>query len=86
MFSHHKITEGEILLGYGLHEIAITVKGEPCSVYFSIHDPADGCCVCYGDVNKIGITIGKHGFIIYADIRTNTCLVEWMCKSNPCKE
>lgn len=83
---HHKVTKGELLLGYGLHEIEIKVTGKPVTVYFSIKDPADSCCVCHGDVNKLGITIGKHGFVLHADIRTNTCLVEWMCKSNTCCE
>ena len=72
-------TEGELLLGYGLHEVEIVVEGKPVKVNFSIKDPADGGCVCQGDVNKIGLTINHTGFILYADIRTNTCLVEWEC-------
>lgn len=75
-----KSTCGEISLGYGVHEIEIDVDGTPCRVYFSVRDPAEGCCVCHGDVNKIGITIGANGFIIYADIKTNTCSVEWKCE------
>jgi hypothetical protein len=78
-----KTTTGEVLLGYGVHEIDINTDGEPCRVYFSIKDPSDGCCVCHGDVNKIGITIGASGFILYADIKTNCCLVDWRCESKP---
>lgn len=78
---HHckESASGDILLGFGVHEIAIKVKHKPCKVFISIKDPADSCAVCHGDVNKIGIVINDHGFIVYADIKTNTCLVEWTC-------
>ena len=79
---HHgcckRTLSGEIVLGFGIHEIEIKVPGKPCRVSFDIED--DGCCVCYGAVNKIGITVCKHGFVIHADINTNTCLVRWHCE------
>lgn len=79
-----KKTSGNIVLGFGVHEIAINVKGMPCKVNFNIEDPMDGHCVCHGDTNKIGITIGKCGFVIHADIKTNTCLIEWCCDYKEC--
>ena len=75
-----KKTIGEIILGFGVHEIEIDVPGSPCKVSFEIDDSADGCCVCHGGANKIGITIGNNGFIINADIQTNSCLVKWRCE------
>jgi hypothetical protein len=75
-----KKTTGGIILGFGVHEVEIDVLGEPCKVSFEIDDPADGCCVCHGGVNKIGITIGNNGFIINADIQTNSCLIKWRCE------
>lgn len=79
---HHcyKKLSGDIVLGCGSHEIKIDVPGKPCRVTFDIEDPVDGCCVCHGEINRIGITIGKHGFVIHADINTNTCLIEWTCE------
>jgi hypothetical protein len=75
-----KVAKGELLLGYGLHEITINIDGTPCRVCFTVTDPANGCCVCHGDINKIGITTGSNGFVIYADIKSNTCLIEWKCE------
>ncbi len=74
-----KRVDGEIVLGYGVHEIEIDVPGVPCKVCFEIEDPADGCPVCHGDVNKISIAVGDSGFVINADIKTNTCLIAWRC-------
>src|SRR5262249_44279013 len=73
-----KKIDGEIVLGFGVHEIKIDIPGVPCKVCFDIED--DGCPVCHGDVNKIGIKIGSHGFVIHADIKTNTCLIKWHCE------
>ena len=73
-------TNGDITLGFGLHEITITVGKRPCKVYFCIKDPCDGTCTCHGDINKLGITITDCGFILYADIKTNTCCIEWSCE------
>lgn len=81
--SHHcceKILSGEIVLGFGAHEIEIDVPGKPCRVFFDIEDPIDGCCVCHGNANKIGIIMGRYGFVIHADINSNTCLIGWRCE------
>ena len=69
-----------MVLGYGSHEVEISIPGTPCKVCFDIEDPMDGCCVCHGDVNRIGITLGNGGFVIHADIKTNTCLIDWKCE------
>jgi hypothetical protein len=71
---------GEIILGFGLHEIVIkTEGGQPAKVALAIKDPCDQMPVCYGDVNRIGVTLTGDGFVLYADIRTNTCCIEWEC-------
>jgi hypothetical protein len=79
--SHHKsMSTGDIVLGYGLHEIKIAVEKHPTNIAMSIQDPCDGCPVCHGDINKIGVTILDNGFVIYADIRTNTACIQWACE------
>lgn len=78
---HHcckKSLSGEIIVGFGCHEVEIKVPGTPCKVCFDIED--DGCCVCHGSINKISITVGKCGFVIHADINTNTCTIKWHCE------
>jgi len=74
-----KTNSGEILLGFGLHEITISLNGKPCMVFLSVQDPADSMVVCHGGVNKIGFTILDDGFVLYADIQSNTSLVKWTC-------
>lgn len=75
-----KKLSGEIVLGFGAHQIEIDIPGTPCRVYFDIEDPVDGCCVCHGQANKIGITMSGNGFVILADINTNSCLIGWRCE------
>ncbi len=70
---------GDIVLGFGQHEINIDMDGKPCRVTLSLKEPCNSTPVCHGDVNKIGFTIRDDGFILYADIRTNTCCIEWHC-------
>lgn len=74
------MASGDILLGYGLHEVKVVIDGKPCTVFLSIEDPTDGVAVCHGDVNKIGVRILDDGFIIYADIKTNTASIQWTCE------
>lgn len=71
---------GEILLGFGLHEIKIVMDNRPCTVFLGIEDPTGGIGVCHGNVNKIGVKILDDGFVLYADIQTNTALVKWTCE------
>jgi len=73
-----KKISGEIIMGFGCHEIEIKIPGKPCKVCFDIED--DGTCVCQGSVNKIGIVVGHCGFVIHTDIKTNTCSVKWTCE------
>lgn len=81
MSNPQSLTSGEIVLGYGLHELKITVENHPTNVALSIQDPCDGCPVCHGDVNKISVSIMDCGFVVYADIKTNTTCIQWVCES-----
>src|SRR5271154_5920888 len=70
---------GDILLGFGNHEIKIVIDQKPCTVFLTIEDPTGGIAVCQGNVNKIGVRILDDGFILYANIHSNTALVKWTC-------
>lgn len=72
-------SSGDIVLGFGQHEVVIKMDSTPCKVALSLKTPCNGTPVCHGDVNKIRVTILENGFVLYADIKTNTCCVEWTC-------
>jgi hypothetical protein len=74
-----RTSSGDILLGFGLHEITISLNGKPCTVFLSVQDPANSCTVCHGGVNKLGFTILDDGFVLYADIQSNTSFIKWTC-------
>ena len=74
-----KAANGDIVLGYGQHEINILMDKTPCHVFLKISEPCDSTPVCHGDVNKISFTIFDNGFTLYANIRTNSCCIEWTC-------
>jgi hypothetical protein len=74
-------TEGSVVLGFGKHEIQIQCDDCPSKVNVAIQEPCDGVPVCQGgDVNSIGVKILADGFILVADIKSNTCCVEWFCE------
>lgn len=73
-------SSGDIILGFGQHEVIITLDETPCTVSMSITTPCDATPVCHGSINKIKVTILEVGFILHADIRTNSCCVEWECE------
>jgi hypothetical protein len=75
-----QFASGDILLGYGLHEVKIITKGKPCTVFLSIEDPTGGIAVCHGNVNKIGVNVLDDGFVLYADIQSNTAFIKWNCE------
>lgn len=75
-----KPARGDIVVGFGKHVIAVELEGEPCVVRLSIRTPADAIPVCFGDVNRIKVTVKDDGFVIEADIRTNTCRIDWVCE------
>lgn len=74
-------SSGDIVLGYGQYEVVIKMDNTPCKVSLSMKLPGDGMPVCQSDINKIGFTILENGFVLYADIKTNTCFVEWNCET-----
>lgn len=76
----NRTSSGDILLGFGLHEITISLDHKPCTVFLSVQDPADSMAVCHGGINKIGFTILDDGFILYADIQSNTSFIKWTCE------
>jgi hypothetical protein len=72
---------GRISLANGVHEIQIQTdpaNGQPTKVYTWVSEPYPGVCVCLGDVNLAGTTIVPYGFVLYADIKSNAAVVDWL--------
>ena len=75
-----KLNKGKIVLGFGKHEVHIECECCPKRVSVLVKDPCDGQPVCGGEEeNSIGIKMLCNGFLILADIKTNSCSVEWEC-------
>lgn len=69
--------KNKIILGFGQHEIKLNEK--PCRISLSIKTPCDCIPVCQGDLNKFKILVQNGEFIVQADIKTNICILEWVC-------
>lgn len=72
----NRFDEGKIFLPYGIHVHKITTKSKPESVWFGEVNTT-GIPVCQGSVNLYGFTLVDDGFILYADISSDTAELEW---------
>lgn len=70
------VQQGSIILQSGNHVVEVRTRREPVSIALSLTE-SYGMPVCNGDVDKIGYTILPNGFIIYADIVSDTVQIEW---------
>lgn len=69
--------EGSMVLAYGTHEVTVNTGSEPKDVMVSANILVGDTPVCQGDINMVGCAIKPDGFILYADIKTNTAEVCW---------
>jgi len=72
-------TDGQITLNQGRHEIVIETEVEPKEVFLSVSGNCDPVCV--GDINMIGYALIGSGFILYADITSNTAEISYIVRS-----
>jgi hypothetical protein len=68
---------GEIVLSHGHHTLNVPTCARGRRIWLSIDEPTHAIPVCYGDINTIGAKITSDGFMICADIKTDTCIVQW---------
>jgi hypothetical protein len=68
--------EGSIFLNAGNHAIEIKTKHKPEEVWVSIRD-AGFMQVCQGDLDKVGYTVSDGGFILYADVVSDSVIIDW---------
>jgi hypothetical protein len=74
----HTSEQGELILGNGHHEIKIATNYTPSQVFISL-DSLDSQ-VCLGDVDEAGTRLLPDGFVLYADIKSAECQVNWIAK------
>jgi hypothetical protein len=70
--------EGSITLGPGEQTIEITTKyPNPDAVFLSAEEPEDEIATCVGDVNWVACRVLENGFVLFADIKSNSCVVNY---------
>jgi hypothetical protein len=78
---HCSVAEcGDVSLGYGCHEITVKTACGPKDICLSTNNDTCDTPVCQGDVNMVGYSLLPDGFVLYADIKSNTCVVSWSVK------
>jgi hypothetical protein len=82
LFLDKQIIRGEMSLGFGDHEIHIPIPDfVPGMVSVSLEEPEDATICCMGNINLGGTKLLPDGFILYARIQSNTCIVRWIVES-----
>jgi len=74
---------GSITLGPGEHQITIgTEFGDPSEVFLSVQEPNNGVPTCVGDLNWVAARLTGTGFILFANIKSNSATVHYIIKYN----
>lgn len=71
-----KYDEGQAFLPSGTHAHKFLTRGKPKQVCIS-ELCGKGVPVCGGNVNYYGVTLLDDGFILYAEISSDSANVEW---------
>lgn len=71
---------GIIVLGYGRHEIVMKTNCEPKRIFLSLEEPEDCVPVCGGKVSMAGAKALPNGFVLYADVNCDLCVIEWFAQ------
>jgi len=72
---------GSIVLGPGVQEIVIgTDFPNPTAVFVGMSEPNDAVTTCLGDLNWVAARLVDHGFILYANITSSSCRVDYIVK------
>jgi hypothetical protein len=71
-----RFDEGQAFLPSGTHAHKIFTRGKPKQVWLSERD-VQGIQVCGGNVNLYGITLDDDGFVLYAEVSSDSVSVEW---------
>lgn len=64
-------------LNRGQHTLSISTESQPAKVWVRFIDGGD-IPVCQGDVDRVGVTIVPDGFILNANIQSDSKSIEWL--------
>ena len=74
---------GTITLAAGTHEIEVRTKlPHPDCVFLCASEPDNAITTCVGDLNWVAARMTSHGFILFANIKSNTCDIDYIVKYN----
>jgi hypothetical protein len=72
---------GCMVLANGHHEVTVRTLDKPKKVYLTTNSDSANTPVCQGAIDMVGCTLTDDGFVLYADIRSNTAQVCWAVES-----
>lgn len=78
----NKFDEGKIFLPVGSHVHKIHTKSRPVSLWFNESVPGH-LPVCQGGINMYGFTLADDGFVLYADVKSDSVEIEWQAVIEP---
>jgi len=76
LFQLNQHVKGSVVLINGYNEVHIVTGRPPDQVYLSSGEK--GIQVCVGDVDMFNAIVVDDGFVIYADISSNYCEVQYL--------
>jgi hypothetical protein len=76
LFGLKDFTRGGMALSSGWHEIFVPTSCKPASVMLTSTDYDTPCCG--GTICLYATCLLPDGFILYADVRTDSCEIEWI--------
>jgi hypothetical protein len=71
-----KFDEGNIFLPAGSHVHKIHTKGTPLTLLFGETNTGN-IPVCQGNINMYGFTLESDGFLIYAEVKSDSVELQW---------
>jgi len=71
---------GSITLAAGEQQVGIPSDlPNPVRVYLSVEEPDDGgITTCLGDLNWVAARLLPNGFLLYADIKSDSCTINYV--------
>jgi hypothetical protein len=70
---------GSITLAAGNYELSVPTEfPNPINVFLSISEPPNGITTCIGDLNWVAATLAENGFVLYANIASNSCDISYV--------
>ena len=74
--------EGQVLLPTGQHEIEIFTRKDPVEVWIKSNGVGD-LNVCQGDIDSFNAQPILGGFILYANVKSESLSLSWRAEFDP---